>query len=111
MPSFQTVDGPTSVASRREASPSAASLVPHLKPIRQKSQARIMPPSTSHIPLGCLLARYSASSFSLVSRLFFDRSVSARTAGLLALTEPPEAMEPIVLRAQGQDDAQPQAPA
>ena len=41
----------------------------------------------------------------LVSRLLADGSVSARTAGLLALIETPEAMEGYVLRAQGQDDA------
>ncbi|MCT0227964.1 hypothetical protein KQ300_07155 [Synechococcus sp. CS-1331] len=32
-------------------------------------------------------------------------SLAARTAGLLALIETPEAMEAYVLRAQGQDDA------
>jgi len=41
----------------------------------------------------------------LVSRLLADGSLSARTAGLLALIETPEAMEGYVLRAQGQDDA------
>jgi hypothetical protein len=41
----------------------------------------------------------------LVSRLVADGSLSARTAGLLALIETPEAMEGYVLRAQGQDDA------
>jgi hypothetical protein len=40
-----------------------------------------------------------------VSRLLADGSLSARTAGLLALIETPEAMEAYVLRAQGQDDA------
>jgi hypothetical protein len=41
----------------------------------------------------------------LVSRLLADGSVSARTTGLLALIETPEAMEAYVLRSQGQDDA------
>jgi hypothetical protein len=41
----------------------------------------------------------------LVSRLLIDGSLSARTAGLLALIETPEAMEAYLLRAQGQDDA------
>lgn len=41
----------------------------------------------------------------LVSRLLAHGSLSARTAGLLALIETPEAMEDYVLRAQGQDDA------
>ena len=41
----------------------------------------------------------------LVSRLLADVSLAARTAGLLALIETPEAMEAYVLRAQGQDDA------
>jgi len=42
---------------------------------------------------------------SSVSRLLAAGSLSARTAGLLALIETPEAMEGYVLRAQGQDDA------
>ncbi|MFM2173582.1 MAG: hypothetical protein RLZZ54_1509 [Cyanobacteriota bacterium] len=41
----------------------------------------------------------------LVSRLLTDGSLSARTAGLLALIETPDAMEAYLLRAQGQDDA------
>ncbi|MFO0018335.1 MAG: DUF4236 domain-containing protein [Synechococcaceae cyanobacterium] len=41
----------------------------------------------------------------LVSRLLADGSLSARTTGLLALIETPEAMEAYVLRSQGQDDA------
>ena len=41
----------------------------------------------------------------LVSHLLADVSLPARTAGLLALIETPEAMEGYVLRAQGQDDA------
>ena len=41
----------------------------------------------------------------LVSRLLADGSLAARTAGLLAVIETPEAMEAYVLRAQGQDDA------
>ena len=41
----------------------------------------------------------------LVSRLLADGSLAARTSGLLALIETPEAMEGYVLRAQGQDDA------
>ncbi len=41
----------------------------------------------------------------LVSRLLADGSLGARTTGLLALIETPEAMEGYVLRAQGQDDA------
>ncbi|MFM8545118.1 MAG: DUF4236 domain-containing protein [Vulcanococcus sp.] len=41
----------------------------------------------------------------LVSRLLADGSLSARTAGLLALIETHEAMEAYLLRAQGQDDA------
>jgi hypothetical protein len=40
-----------------------------------------------------------------VSRLLADASLGARTAGLLALIETPEAMEGYLLRAQGQDDA------
>ncbi len=40
----------------------------------------------------------------LVSRLLADDSLSARTAGLLALIETPEAMEGYLLRAQSQDD-------
>jgi hypothetical protein len=42
---------------------------------------------------------------SSVSRLLAAGSLSARTAGLLALIETPEAMEGYVLRAQGQEDA------
>ena len=41
----------------------------------------------------------------LVSRLLADASIGARTTGLLALIETPEAMEAYLLRAQGQDDA------
>ena len=41
----------------------------------------------------------------LVSRLLADASLGARSTGLLALIETPEAMESYVLRAQGQDDA------
>jgi hypothetical protein len=41
----------------------------------------------------------------LVSRLLADASIGARTAGLLALIETPEALEGYLLRAQGQDDA------
>jgi hypothetical protein len=41
----------------------------------------------------------------LVSRLLAAGSLAARTAGLLAVIETPEAMEAYVLRAQGQDDA------
>jgi hypothetical protein len=41
----------------------------------------------------------------LVSRLLADSSLAARTTGLLALIETPEAMEAYVLRSQGQDDA------
>ena len=41
----------------------------------------------------------------LMSRLLADVSLAARTAGLLAVIETPEAMEAYVLRAQGQDDA------
>ncbi|NDC07411.1 MAG: hypothetical protein EBZ86_08885 [Synechococcaceae bacterium WB9_2_069] len=40
-----------------------------------------------------------------MSQLLADGSLSARTAGLLALIETPEAMEGYLLRAQGQDDA------
>jgi hypothetical protein len=40
-----------------------------------------------------------------VSRLLADASLGARSTGLLALIETPEAMESYVLRAQGQDDA------
>ena len=40
-----------------------------------------------------------------MSRLLADRSLSARTAGLLALIETPEAMEGYLLRAKGQGDA------
>ena len=46
----------------------------------------------------------------LVSRLLADGSLSARTAGLLALIETPEAMEGYLPRAQGQDDAKRRAP-
>ena len=41
----------------------------------------------------------------LVSRLLADGSLAARTSGLLALIETPEAIEGYLLRAQGQDDA------
>lgn len=41
----------------------------------------------------------------LVSRLLADGSLGARTAGLLAVIETPEAMEAYLLRGQGQDDA------
>lgn len=41
----------------------------------------------------------------LVSRLLADRSLGARTTGLLALIETLEAMEAYLLQAQGQDDA------
>ena len=40
-----------------------------------------------------------------VSRLLVDGSLAARTAGLLALIEAPEALEGYLLRAQEQDDA------
>ena len=40
----------------------------------------------------------------LVSRLLADASIGARTTGLLALIETPEAMEAYLLRTQGQDD-------
>jgi hypothetical protein len=41
----------------------------------------------------------------LVSRLLPDGSLGARTTGLLAVIETPEALEAYLLRAQGQDDA------
>jgi hypothetical protein len=41
----------------------------------------------------------------VVSRLLAAGSLAARTAGLLAVIETPEAMEAYVFRAQGQDDA------
>ena len=41
----------------------------------------------------------------LVGRLLANGSLPARTTGLLALIETPEAMEAYLLRAQGQDDA------
>ena len=41
----------------------------------------------------------------LVSRLLADGSLNARSTGLLALIETPEAIEAYLLRAQGQDDA------
>ena len=41
----------------------------------------------------------------LVSRLLAAGSIAARTAGLLAVIETPEAMEGYLLRSQGQDDA------
>ena len=41
----------------------------------------------------------------LVTRLLADGSLTARTAGLLAVIETPEALEGYLLRAQGQDDA------
>jgi len=41
----------------------------------------------------------------LVSRLLADGSLGARTTGLLAVIETPEALEGYLLRAQGQDDA------
>ena len=41
----------------------------------------------------------------LVSRLLANGSLPARTTGLLALIETPEAMEAYLLCAQGQDDA------
>ena len=40
-----------------------------------------------------------------MSRLLADGSLGARTTGLLAVIETPEAMESYLLRAQGQDDA------
>ena len=40
-----------------------------------------------------------------MSRLLADGCVGARTAGLLALIETPEALEGYLLRAQSQDDA------
>jgi len=40
-----------------------------------------------------------------VSRLLANGSLGARTAGLLALIETPEALEGYLLRAQSQDDA------
>lgn len=40
-----------------------------------------------------------------MSRLLANGSLPARTTGLLALIETPEAMEAYLLRAQGQDDA------
>ena len=43
--------------------------------------------------------------YGLVSRLLADGSLGARTTGLLALIETPEALEGYLLRAQGQDDA------
>ena len=47
----------------------------------------------------------------LVSRLLADGSLGGRTTGLLAMIETPEALEVYLLRAQGQDDAKPQASA
>ncbi len=41
----------------------------------------------------------------LMSRQLADGSLGARSTGLLALIETPEAMEAYLLRAQGQDDA------
>ena len=41
----------------------------------------------------------------LVSRLLAEGGIGARTTGLLALIETPEAMEGYLLRAKGQDDA------
>ena len=41
----------------------------------------------------------------LVSRLLAAGSIAARTAGLLAVIETPEAMEGYLLKSQGQDDA------
>jgi hypothetical protein len=41
----------------------------------------------------------------LVSRLLADGSLGARTTGLLALIETPEALEGDPPRTQGQDDA------
>ena len=41
----------------------------------------------------------------LVSRLLANGSLPARTTGLLALIETPEAMDAYLLRARGQDDA------
>jgi hypothetical protein len=41
----------------------------------------------------------------LVSRLLANGCLPARTTGLLALIETPEAMEAYIVRAQGQDDA------
>ena len=41
----------------------------------------------------------------LVSRLLAAGSLGARTTGLLALIETPEALEAYLLRSQGQDDA------
>jgi len=41
----------------------------------------------------------------LVSRLLADGSLAARTAGLLAVIETPEALEAYLRRAQGHDDA------
>jgi hypothetical protein len=41
----------------------------------------------------------------LVSRLLADPSIGARSTGLLALIQTPQAMEAYLLRAQGQDDA------
>jgi hypothetical protein len=46
-----------------------------------------------------------------VSRLLADGSLGGRTTGLLAMIETPEALEVYLLRAQGQDDAKPQASA
>jgi hypothetical protein len=43
--------------------------------------------------------------YGLVSRLLADGSLGARTTGLLALIETPEAMAAYLLRSQGQDDA------
>ena len=41
----------------------------------------------------------------LKQELLADRSLGARTTGLLALIETPEAMEGYLLLVQGQDDA------
>ena len=40
----------------------------------------------------------------LVSRLLNDPAIGARSSGLLAVIETPEAMEAYLLRSQGQDD-------
>jgi hypothetical protein len=56
-------------------------------------------------------ARLGPLRFNFTSGELSSICVGGRTTGLLALIETPEAMEGYLLRAQGQDDAWPQASA
>ena len=66
----------------------------------------VVPPASARTSAGLPGTELTWSQeHGLVSRLLADASLGARTAGLLALIETPEAIEACVLRSRSQDDA------